>query len=301
MLKVSNAVKAFADVRALDGLDMSVPRGAVYGLVGPNGAGKTTVLRCAVGAYKPDEGSIELAGEPVWDNVSTQNRFFFIPDEPYFYPQSSLKQMADFYSRIYPRFDKDRYNKLGEAFSFDDKRPLRSLSRGMRKQAAFRLALAARPELLILDEPVDGLDPVMRRQVWSLVMGDMAENDMTVLVSSHNLRELEDVCSHVGIIHKGKMVLQRPLEELQENVVKLQLVRPDTAGEESPLPENIEVLHREHSGRLNTLIVRCDPRVAEAAAIARGAVYAEAVPLTLEEIFVYEMGGSDYAVKDILL
>ncbi len=301
MLKVSNAVKVFGDVRALDGLDMDVPRGAVYGLVGPNGAGKTTVLRCVVGAYKPDAGAVELAGQPVWDNVEAKDKFFFIPDEPYFYPQTNLRQMADFYSRIYPRFDKDRYKRLGEAFAFDDKRPLRSLSRGMRKQAAFRLALSARPELLILDEPVDGLDPVMRRQVWSLVMGDMAEEDMTVLVSSHNLRELEDVCSHVGIIHKGKMVLQRPLEELQENVVKLQLVRPDTAEEEEPLPANIEVLHREHSGRLNTLIVRCDPRVAEAAAMARGAVYAEAVPLTLEEIFVYEMGGSDYAVKDILL
>ncbi len=297
MLKVTQAVKTFGEVRALDGLDMTVPRGAVYGLVGPNGAGKTTALRCIVGAWQPDSGEIEMAAMPVWDNVEVKNKFFFIPDEPYFYPQASLRQMSDFYSRIYPNYDMDRYKKLGEAFDFDDRRPLRSLSRGMRKQAAFRLALSARPELLILDEPVDGLDPVMRRQVWSLIMGDMTEGDMTVLVSSHNLRELEDVCSHVGIIHKGKMVLQRRLEELQDNVVKLQVVLPEGAA----LPENIEVLHAQHSGRLSTLIVRCEAQLAEAAAIAGGAVYAEAVPLTLEEIFVYEMGGSEYAVKDILL
>ena len=297
MLKAENVRKTFGSVQALDGLEMHVPRGAVYGLVGPNGAGKTTFLRIAVGAARQDEGTVLIDGEPVWDNAAVKDRLYFIPDEPWFYPQATLRQMADFCRHTYSRFDRGIYDRLGEAFDFDDRRPLRSLSRGMKKQAAFRLALSCRPELLILDEPVDGLDPVMRRQVWSLVMGEAAGEGVTVLVSSHNLRELEDVCSHVGIISRGRMLLQRKLEELQDNMVKLQLVLPEGA----PLPAPFAPLHVEHSGRLMTLILRTSAAEAEAAAREAGALYAEAVPLSLEEIFVYELGGDEYAVKEILL
>ena len=297
MLESKGVVKTFDSSTALNGINMCVPQGAVYGLVGPNGAGKTTLLRCAVGAYKPDSGEILVDGEPVWENIGVKSNMFFIPDEPYFYPQATLKQMSDFYSRIYPQFDKALYERLQKAFDFDDRKPLRSMSRGMKKQAAFRLALSARPKFLILDEPVDGLDPVMRRQVWSLIMGAMAESDLTVLISSHNLRELEDVCSHVGIISQGKMILERKLEELQDNIVKLQAVLPEGAA----LPEKMKVLHEQSSGKLRTFILRAASEEAERAATEAGAVYAEAVPLTLEEIFVYELGGENYAVKGILL
>lgn len=297
MLEAKNVRKRFGTVTALDGLELQVPRGSVYGLVGPNGAGKTSFLRCAIGACRVDKGEILLEGKSVWDSPDVKEKLFFIPDEPWFYPDATLKQMAEFYRGIYPSFNMGVYQRLGEAFPFDDRRPLRTLSRGMKKQAAFRLALASRPEMLLLDEPVDGLDPVIRRQVWSLIMQEMADGAMTVLISSHNLRELEDVCSHVGIISHGKMVLQRALEELQENVVKLQTVLP----EEKTLPDWLKVLHTDHSGRLMTAIVRASREAAEKAAAEAGALYAEAVPLTLEEIFVYEMGGEEYAVKEILL
>ena len=207
MIEFKSVTKRFGGFAALSGLELTVPQGGVYALVGPNGAGKTTAIRCLTGMLRPEEGEILLSGEPVYENVPVKERFFCIPDEPVYFAMASTRDMMRFYEGIYPRFDAGRFEKLREAFTVDPARPIRRLSRGMQKQSAFWLALSARPEALILDEPVDGLDPVMRRQVWSLILADVAEGDTTVLVSSHNLRELEDVCDHVGIIDHGRCVI----------------------------------------------------------------------------------------------
>ena len=297
MIKVENVVKIFDGFRALDGLDIHVPRGAIYGLVGPNGAGKTTVIRHIAGIYRQDSGRVLVDGSPVYENPAVKSRIFYIPDEIYYFLQASIKDMMKFYRGIFPRFDQQRFEKLREVFELDENRPMRRLSRGMQKQAAFWLAISCRPDVLILDEPVDGLDPVMRRQVWSLVMADVAEHGTTVLVSSHNLRELEDVCDHVGIMNKGKLLLERSLSALQDNLVKVQLAMPDGAA----LPADLEILHKSSSGRLQTIIVRGNAEEVTNRLAAAAPLFMDVLPLSLEEIFIYELGGADYAIKDIIL
>ncbi len=298
MIEVKNAVKKFDGFAALDGATISVPAGSVYGLVGPNGAGKSTLIRCLTGIYRQDEGEILLGGENVWENAALKARVAAIPDDWYYFMQSSIRDMMRFYRGFYPSFSMERYEKLKEVFHIDEKKTIRRLSKGMQKQVAFWLALSCMPDYLILDEPVDGLDPVMRRQVWSLVMGDVAQRGTTVLVSSHNLRELEDVCDHVGIMDHGKVLLERSLAQLQDNMVKLQVVFRDGADQ---VPPELPVLHASKVGRIHTLIMRMNAEEAAAKVSTYDPLLVDAVPLTLEEIFIYELGGADYAVKDIIL
>ena len=297
MIQVVNTVKRFDGFAALDGVTLSVPAGSVYGLVGPNGAGKSTLIRCLTGIYRQDEGELSIDGSPVWENQALKARVAAIADDWYYFPQAGIRDMCRFYRGFYPGFSMERYEKLKEVFQLDEKQPLRRLSKGMQKQAAFWLTLSAMPDYLILDEPVDGLDPVMRRQVWSLVLGDVAQRGTTVLVSSHNLRELEDVCDHVGILDHGKVLLERSLAQLQDNMVKLQVVFQDGGG----VPEDLEVLHASHVGRIHTLIMRMSAGEAKNRLAVYEPMLVDAVPLTLEEIFIYELGGADYAVKDIVL
>ncbi len=295
MITVLHAVKVFDGFRALDDLHLAVPDGAVYGLVGPNGAGKTTLLRHLTGVLRPDSGQVLIDGAPVYENADTKARIASIPDEIYYLPQATIRDMMRFYRGIYPKFDEKLYKTLGEAFRLDERMPMRRLSKGMLKQAAFWLALCMRPDYLLLDEPVDGLDPVMRRQLWSLILNDTAQRGATVLVSSHNLRELEDVCDHVGILNRGKMLLERPLAELQDNIVKVQLVT------ENPLPKGLEILHQSAAGRVRTLIVRGSQREVTDRIAATLPIFFDLLPLSLEEIFIYELGGADYAVKNLAL
>ncbi len=300
MIQVNNVTKTFDGFRALDGLTMSVEGGSIYGLVGPNGAGKSTILRHIMGVYRPDSGSILVDGAPVYENPAVKQRMAWIPDDLYYFLSASTRDMMKFYRGLYPQFDDKRYQALKEAFpEVDEKQPIRRLSKGMQKQSAFWLALSCRPDYLLLDEPVDGLDPVMRRQVWSLLMGDVAEYGTTVVVSSHNLRELEDVCDHVGLLSRGKVVLERSLSDLQGGTVKLQIA----FREETPpdLPADIQVLHRSNVGRVYTYILRGTAQQVLERFGAYDPLFAEALPLTLEEIFIYEMGGEDYAVRDIVL
>ena len=239
-------------------------------------------------------------GQPVYENPAVKQKIAVIPDELYYFLSASTRDMMRFYRGLYPRFDDKRYEALREAFpEVDDRQPIRRLSKGMQKQSAFWLALCCQPELLVLDEPVDGLDPVMRRQVWSLLMGDVAQRGTTVLVSSHNLRELEDVCDHVGVMSHGKVLLERSLTDLQDNIVKLQAAFRQ---EEPPqLPRDWDVLHTSQIGRVYTYIVRGDPAAIKARMAAYDPLLLEALPLSLEEIFIYEMGGEDYGVRDIVL
>ena len=298
MIEVRDVIKKFDGFAALDTATLTVPKGSVYGLVGPNGAGKSTLNRHLTGIYRQDAGSLEIDGQSVWENAELKARIAAIPDDWYFFLQATIRDMMRFYKGFYPNFSTERYEKLKEVFAIDEKRQIRRLSKGMQKQVAFWLALSAMPDYLILDEPVDGLDPVMRRQVWSLMMGDVSERGTTVLVSSHNLRELEDVCDHVGIMDHGKVLLERSLVQLQDNMVKLQVVFKDGMNE---VPADLPVLHASKLGRIHTLIMRMNAEEATARVAAYDPMLIDAVPLTLEEIFIYELGGADYAVKDIVL
>ena len=299
MLEVKNAVKTFDGFRALDGLTMTVPKGAVYGLVGPNGAGKSTIIRHLAGIYRQDSGEVLLDSQPVYENTEAKRRMAVIGDDWYYFPQAGIKEMAKFYAGIYPAFSWERFEKRKQVFPLDEKMMLRRMSKGMQKQAAFWLTVCCMPEYLILDEPVDGLDPVMRRQVWSLLLGDVAERGTTVLVSSHNLRELEDVCDHVGILNHGKVLLERSLSDLQDNTVKLQVAYQGVT--EPVLPAELNILHRSHVGRVYTYIVRGSSQEILRRMQITEPVLLESIPLTLEEIFIYELGGVEYAAKDILL
>ena len=293
MLELCNVTKTFGNFKAIDDLSMTIPKGSVYGLVGPNGAGKSTAIRLMTGVYRPDSGKITLEGLPVYENPAIKNRICSIPDEIFFFPTASLEEMRKYYKGLYPQFDDDLFKRLYEIFQLPAKSQMRRFSKGMQKQAAFQLSICTRPDILVLDEPVDGLDPVMRRQVWSLILSDVAQRETTVLISSHNLRELEDICDHVGIMDHGKMLLERSLADMQGNTVKLQIVG-DT-------PANLNILHESSSGRLKTLIVRGSAEEVSAKATAANAAYFDVLPLSLEEIFIYELGGADYAVKDIVL
>ena len=297
MIEVRNVMKEFDGFRALDDMSMTVPTGSVYGLVGPNGAGKSTIIRHLTGIYRQDAGEITIGGAPVFENSEVKSRIAYIPDDIFYYANASIREMMDFYRSIYPHFDAERFKKLADVFGLDPKRQMRRLSKGMQKQAAFWIAVSLRPEILILDEPVDGLDPVMRRRIWSIIMADVAENGTTVLVSSHNLRELEDVCDSVGIMNKGKIMIERSLNELQENIVKIQLALPD--GES--LPEGLDILHKSNTGRLQSLIMHGTQEDLTEKLQSAHPLFIDAVPLTLEEIFIYELGGADYEVKDIVL
>ena len=293
MLEMNSVTKTFGTFKALDNLTLTVPQGAVYGLVGPNGAGKSTAIRHLTGVYRPDSGTVQVDGQPVYENPAVKSDVGYIPDEIFFFPSATMEDMRRFYKGLYPRFDEDLYRRLYDIFRLPKNGQIRRFSKGMQKQAAFHLALAMRPKVLILDEPVDGLDPVMRRQVMSLILSDVAEYGTTVLISSHNLRELEDVCDHVGIMDHGKMLLEKSLADMQGTTHKLQIV--------GGVPEGLEVLHESSSGRLKTLICRGQAWEISTKAAAAKPAYFDVLPLSLEEIFIYELGGADYAVKDILL
>ena len=300
MLQINNVIKSFGDFKALNGVNMNVGRGNVYGLVGPNGAGKSTIIRHITGVYRQDAGEIFINGEPVYENRRMKEKISYIPDDLFYFLQANTIDMMKYYRGIYSKFDEKMFYRLQEFFpSIDVKRNIRKLSKGMQKQVAFWLAICCKPELMILDEPVDGLDPVMRRQIWTILMSEVEENHMTVLVSSHNLRELEDVCDHVGIMNKGKVIIERSLSELQGNISKIQVACQNGMPK---LPKDYQVLHMPNTGRVYTLIVKGNPQEAAKALLEESnyAAIVDILPLTLEEIFIYEMGGAEYEVKDIL-
>ena len=297
MIEVKQLCKSFDGCRALCGLDITVPDASVYGLVGPNGAGKSTVINHLAGILRQDSGEVLIDSLPVYENPAVKRRVAYIPDEIFYYPQATIDDMARFYRSVYPTFSTEKFKSLAPAFELDTNRVMRKLSKGMQKQAAFWIALSCRPDYFILDEPVDGLDPVMRRRVWQLMLSDVAERGMSVLVSSHNLRELEDVCDHVGIMNRGRMLVERSLSELQENIVKVQIALNDGAA----LPEGLEILHESRTGRLRQLILRGRAEEITNRLAAAQPLFMDVLPLNLEEIFIYEQGGAENEVRDIIL
>ncbi len=298
MIDVMQVTKRFDGHVAICNLSFRVAKGSVYGLVGPNGAGKTTIIKHIVGAYRADKGTIKVDGEPVYENVPIKRRVVYIPDDLYFPPAFSAKDMARLYSDAYPQFCWERFEKLAPVFGIDPKKRVRKLSKGMQKQVAFWVGMSALPDVLILDEPVDGLDPVMRRMVWSVILQDVADRQLTVLVSSHNLRELEDVCDHVGILHAGQLMLQKALDDLKSDTHKIQVAF------DGPFPDKLayefDILAKQMVGKVYTIIVRCDRSSVLEKIEKYHPILLDVVPLTLEEVFIYELGGKGYDFSHIL-
>ena len=299
MIKVKNVTKFFDDFKVLDNVSMNVRKGTIYGLVGANGAGKTTLINHITGALKPNSGCIVVSGENVLRNERVKQKLLGISDDWFFYGSFTVKDMMKLYRDIYSDFSMERYNAIGELLDINEKRQIRKLSKGMKKQVAFWLSLSAMPDVLILDEPLDGLDPVMRKQLLNLVIGDVADREMTVLVSSHNLRELEDICDWVGIIHKGRMILEKPLDDLKGTVHKYQLVIPE--GKAAMLEKTEDILQVSNVGSVYNVIIRGDSENTYKKMQALSPVLCERISLTLEEVFIYELGGLGYDFKNIIV
>lgn len=287
-----NVIKRFDGFAALDGLTLSVPKGAVYGLVGPNGAGKTTFIKALAGITRIDEGKITVNGEEIYDNEKMKKRMAYVSDDLFFFSTYTIKQTAKLYAGMYPGWDWNAYRTMLNFFKADENKRCRRMSKGMQKQAAIWLALCTNPEILILDEPVDGLDPVMRKNIWSLIMQAVCDREMTVLVSSHNLRELEDVCDHVGMVHKGKVVLEKALDDVKGSIHKVQTAFEGEFPTE--LESKLNILNRTSFGSVVTLIVRGEEDSIRKAVGEQSPLILDILPLTLEEVFIYELGGLGY-------
>lgn len=297
MIKVNNLDKSFDGFKALSDLNLNVKKGSLYGLVGTNGAGKTTLIKHVTGILQPDGGEILIEGSNVYENIPIKERVGYIPDDLYFFSTYNLKESAKFYHSIYPRWNQERYAHMVKQFELNEKRKLSKFSKGMQKQAAFILTMSSMPDYLILDEPIDGLDPIIRKLVWKYIVEDVAEREMTVLVSSHNLRELEGICDSIGILSKGKMMIERDLDELKSDIHKIQVAFRSPA--EDPY-RGLNVLHKESRGTVDLLIIRNRKDVVEGVIGESHPVIFDMLPLSLEEIFIYELGGGDHEIESII-
>ncbi|WP_273128314.1 ABC transporter ATP-binding protein [Metabacillus sp. HB246100] len=300
MIQVHSISKKYNQQLAVQQLSLSVQKGSIYGLLGSNGAGKTSLLKMMAGINRPNSGSILIDGSPIYENMSVKERVVFIPDTLYFFPQATITQLAQQYKAFYPKWSEERFQRLKAAFTIDVNKKVHRLSKGMKRQVAFWLALSAMPDVLILDEPIDGLDPVMRQKIKNLLFQDVAEREMTVIISSHNLREIEDLCDHVGIMHKGKILLEKQLDDLKSDTHKIQLALKDPTHEEHLLNQ-FTILHREKRGSVSLLIVRGEEEKIQKIIRAHDVILFDLLPLTLEEIFIYEMEDTGYEIENILL
>ncbi|UNL86655.1 ABC transporter ATP-binding protein [Priestia koreensis] len=299
MIKATNLRKEFEDIEAVKNVTLHVKKGSIYGLLGSNGAGKTTLLKMLCGIYKQDSGTISVMDQSVFENVEVKQKLIFIPDALYFFPQSTIKQMGQFYRSVYADWNEERFQKLRSVFNIDLNKKVHRLSKGMQRQVAFWLTLSAMPDILVLDEPLDGLDAVMRKKIKNLLIQDVAEREMTILISSHNLREVEDLCDHVGILHNGELMIEKDLDDLKSDVHKIQVAfkRDVPMG----LLEKLNVLYEEKRGSVMLFIVRGKEDAVTRLIDSYNPVIFDLLPLTLEEIFIYEMGDVGYAVETIFV
>ncbi|WP_050698709.1 ABC transporter ATP-binding protein [Anaeromassilibacillus senegalensis] len=298
MIEARELTKKFDRITALDHISFQVQSGSVFGLVGSNGAGKSTFLRTLAGIYQPDGGEILLDGEAPFEKTAVKSRIFFIPDYPYFLPQATLTDMAAFYKKLYPNWSDGRYEALCGMFPIDRKTNIGNMSKGMQRQAALICAMATQPDLLLLDEIFDGLDPVMRQLLKRIIGSEVADRGMTVVIASHNLRELEDVCDHVGLFHRGGVLFERDLDELKLGINKVQAVF-------KPMPEysafeGLDIVKTDLRGSLISLVVRGKQEEILEHINALHPVFAEVLPLTLEEVFISEMEVAGYDIENIL-
>ncbi len=298
MIEIQQLVKRFGAKTALDGISLRVEQGSVFGLVGSNGAGKSTLLRTIAGVFRTDGGSVQIDGQPVFENSQMKNRVYFVPDYPYFLPKATLEEMAVFHRRVYTRWSEESYRTLCKTFSLDPKGRLQNFSKGMQRQAALILALSCQPDYLLLDEIFDGLDPVVRQLLKKLLAGQVDERKMTVVIASHNLRELEDVCDHVGFLHKGGVLMEQELDSLRLGIHKIQAVfrEPVTPDQLAGL----DVVSWEARGSLISMVVRGEEDAVRKQLESWEPVFCESLPLTLEEVFISEMEAAGYDIDNIL-
>lgn len=299
MIQVSNLSKRFDDIQAIAGIDLTIDDGQVFGLVGTNGAGKSTFLRMAAGILRPDTGSVIIDGRPVYENPEVKAELFYISDDTAFFPNTTPKEMAVFYSRIYPEYKMERFDTLMGNFGLDKNRKIKTFSKGMKKQLSIILGIAANTRYLYCDETFDGLDPVMRQAVKSLFIGDMASRKFTPVIASHNLRELEDICDTVGLLHKGGILLSKNLDDAKADVHKLQCVFRDEVSRKR-IEEKLCVLTTEERGKLVTMTIRGQEDEIDEALRSECPVFMEILPLSLEEIFISETGVQGYDIKKII-
>lgn len=298
MIKAIDLTKRFDDITAISHINAEIKDGSVFGLIGTNGAGKSTFLRMTAGILKPDGGSVTIDGQDVFENSAVKSRFFYISDEQYFFSNSTPEEMMVYYRKLYPKFDKTRFISLLNSFELDSKRKINTFSKGMKKQLSVILGLCANTDYIFCDETFDGLDPVMRQTVKSLFANDMEERNLTPIIASHNLRELEDICDHVGLLHKGGILLSKDLDDMKLNIHKIQCVLlPNMEAENLA---GLEIIHTEKRGSLLTLTVRGTEETIAAIMQSYHPVFFEMLPLSLEEIFISETEVAGYDIKKLI-
>ena len=298
MIEIRNCSKAFGEIHAIDHVLMEIGERQIFGLVGTNGAGKSTLLRMAAGVIKPDEGEILVDQEPVYENEKIKQQIFYISDGGYFPQGYTAADLKDFYREYYPDFMTDRYSKLMDQFHLDEKRRISSYSKGMKKQLLVIMGISAGTKYLLCDETFDGLDPVMRQAVKSLFVSEIMNRDFTPVIASHNMRELEDVCDHVGFLHKGGILLSRELEDMKFHIHKIQCVLKE--GMTADDLKGLQILSQEGRGRLLTLTVRGTKQEAEDIMNRYEPVFFECIPLSLEEIFISETEVAGYDIRKLI-
>lgn len=299
MIEMKNVSKVFEGFEAVHNVNLTINKGSIYGLIGSNGAGKTTLMKLLAGIYCQNRGEVTIEGIPVFENVSLKQKIFYIPDQPFFLSQYTTKQMARFYKSLYPNWCDERFQKLSQSLELNINKKIQTFSKGWQRQAAFLLALSAKPDILILDEPLDGLDPVVRKKIKNFIIQDVADREMTLMISSHNLREIEDICDHIGIIHKGSILLEKELDALKSDIHKVQVAYND--GVPKKLFKDMTVLHSEKRGSVYLYIVKGQEDMIARQVRETQPVIFDLLPLTLEEIFIYEMGDIGYAIENIIV
>jgi len=300
MIKVEAINKRFDELQAVRNLSLHVRKGSIYGLLGSNGAGKSTFLKILAGVYKPDSGVVTVNDQSVYEKTTTKQTVLFISDHPYFFNLASLQDMASFYAGVYERWNMKRYEQLTKHFRMDPKKRLNRMSKGMQRQAAFILTLSVMPDVMVLDEPFDGLDPVIRQQMKNLIMQDVADRELTLIVSSHNLREMEDFCDYVGVLHEGSLLFERDLDELRTDIHKLQIAFKNIPNKDK-LMKGLDVLHYELKGSIVFLIVKGQKEEILFKVNQLKPAVVDMLPLTLEEIFIYELGGVGYEINNLIV
>jgi len=302
MIRAEAITKFFDDVRSLHSVSVTVGDGSIFGLIGSNGSGKSTLLRILAGIYRPDTGDIFYDGAPVFENTAVKQQVVYLSDDPYFLPHCTMNDMRDFYKSVYPAFSEERYEGLTKQFGLDPRRRIVTFSKGMQKQVSMLLGLSCRPKYLFCDETFDGLDPVMRQLVKGLIIADVAERDLCCIVASHNLREMEDMADHIALLHKGELLLERELDDIRTNMVKVQVSYPkDRCEEMAEQLEDLAPLSCERRGSLFTLIVRGTEESLTAWFADSEPVFCEYIPMTLEEIFITEMEERGYEFTSQIL
>lgn len=300
MIKIDSVTKDFEEVRSLDNVSVVIGSGSIFGLIGSNGSGKSTLLRVLSGIYKTNAGDVAFDGLPVWENTTVKSNIVYLSDEQYFLPHSTIYDMKELYKSVYPTFSEEKYSEYLDLFGLHDKRKISTFSKGMQKQASFLLGLSCRTQYILCDETLDGLDPVMRRTVCKIVAEEVADRGVTVIFASHNLKEIEDICDHVALLHKGQLLFEAEIDDIKLGIHKIQMsFSKDRLDEVRARLETLNLVSLEQRGSLFTLIARGEEESLSEFVESLNPVFVEFIPLTLEEIFIAEMEerGYDYAEK----